>query len=42
MREDEQEESERDPKPADLNEIDVEDVAFAREVAWCLLGMVGL
>ena len=33
MREEEQEECERDPKPADLDEVEVENIAFLREIA---------
>lgn len=33
MGKDEQEESERDPDPADLDEIDVEHIALLREIA---------
>ena len=42
MREDEQEEGESRPEPADLDEVDVEDVTLFGEVAGCLLRDIGL
>lgn len=35
--EDEEEECQCCPEPADLDEVDVEDVALFREVTWCLI-----
>lgn len=35
MREDEQKEGEGGPEPADLHEVDIEDVALLGEIAWC-------
>ena len=42
MREDEQKKCERDPEPADLDEVDVEDVAFLCEIARRLVRRIGL
>lgn len=42
MREEEDEECERGPKPADLDEEDVEEVAFLREIRGGQGGRMGL